>query len=165
MSFLSDVQTAVSTFIATVNNLVIQTGYLIDVITGPPTGTDSEVDVGPRILKTLSRVLLEVEASRAFNPRGLWSSGTTYAALDAVVDAGGTSYVSIQDTNLNHIPSSSPLWWMQLITADQAVTASDAAPSSPFSGKLWYDTSLPAPALFMWYDDGTSGQWIEMSGL
>ena len=161
MSLLSDVQSAVATFTSMVANLVTQTNYLISIITGPPTGAQSVVDVGPRTLKTLARVELEIQASNAFNPLGVWNSGTTYAELDAV-SSGGTAYVSIQDGNLNNNPASSPLWWMQLITADQSVTVSDAAPSSPFDGKLWYDTSLPSPGLFMWEEDVDTGQWIEL---
>jgi hypothetical protein len=162
MSLLTDVQTAVNTFVAKVAVLVTQTGYLLGVITGPPTGASSIVDVGPRTLKTLARIELEIQAGQAFNPRGVWSAVTTYAQLDAV-SSGTVAYVSIQNANLNHDPASSPLFWMQLITADQSVTVSGSAPSSPFNGKLWYDPSLsPYPGLFMWETDADSSQWIEL---
>ena len=56
---------------------------------------------------------LKVQASSAFNPRGTYSGATTYAKNDAV-DYIGQTYISIQDSNLNNTPLSSPTWWMPL---------------------------------------------------
>lgn len=43
----------------------------------------------------------------------LWNSSTTYDEND-VVYQDGVTYKSLQSTNLNHDPSSSPLWWVRV---------------------------------------------------
>ena len=43
-----------------------------------------------------------------------------------------------------------------------SVTTSDAAPSSPSAGDLWYNTS--AGGLFVYYQDANSAQWVEVVG-
>ena len=43
-----------------------------------------------------------------------------------------------------------------------SVTTSDAAPSSPSAGDLWYNTS--AGGLFVYYQDVDSSQWVEVIG-
>jgi len=158
MSLLTDVQTAATTFIAKVADLVTQTGYLIDVITGPSGGSGSLVNVGPRVLKTLSRTLLEIEASQAFTPRGVWSAVTTYAELDGV-SRNGVAYVSMADSNLNNPPESSPLFWMQLVPSVFVVVDTDA-PAIPFEGLIWIDKNSAAE--FAWMTDGDSSQWVEI---
>lgn len=41
-----------------------------------------------------------------------------------------------------------------------SVTTSDAAPSAPDDGDLWYETDTGS--MFVYYDDGTSQQWVEV---
>ena len=43
-----------------------------------------------------------------------------------------------------------------------SVTTSDAAPSSPSDGDLWYNTSVGG--LFVYYQDADSAQWVEIVG-
>ena len=43
-----------------------------------------------------------------------------------------------------------------------SVTTSDAAPSSPSDGDLWYNTN--AGGLFVYYQDANSSQWVEVVG-
>ena len=43
-----------------------------------------------------------------------------------------------------------------------SVTASDTAPSSPSAGDLWYKSDTNA--LYVYYDDGDSSQWVGVSG-
>jgi len=42
-----------------------------------------------------------------------------------------------------------------------AVTTSDTAPTNPDNGDMWFDSSVGKT--FIWYDDGTSAQWVQMS--
>jgi hypothetical protein len=49
-----------------------------------------------------------------------WSSATTYA-INAVVFVGTETYTSLQNSNLNHNPTSSPLWWK--LTQNEIVAA------------------------------------------
>jgi hypothetical protein len=53
--------------------------------------------------------------------------------------------------------SSSPVW--SAVTGS-SVTTSDTAPTSPGPGDLWYDSDTGF--VFVYYDDGTSSQWIEI---
>lgn len=41
------------------------------------------------------------------------------------------------------------------------ITTSDTAPSNPSNGDMWFDSSVGKT--FIWYDDGTSTQWIQMN--
>ena len=41
------------------------------------------------------------------------------------------------------------------------VTTSDTTPSNPSNGDMWFDSSVGKT--FIWYDDGTSTQWIQMN--
>ena len=71
--------------------------------------------------------------------QGTWSASTTYA-LDDAVQFNGTSYISLQASNLNHAPDSSPTVWSVLATGLQSYAAvthqwinaimSNGAPSS-----------------------------------
>jgi hypothetical protein len=45
------------------------------------------------------------------------------------------------------------------ITTGGGVTVSDTAPSSPGTGDLWWDSSVGA--MFVYFSDGTSSQWVE----
>lgn len=47
------------------------------------------------------------------NPLGLWSSIVTYSRLDMVTDGNGSSFVSLSDLNLNHLPADAT-WWLQV---------------------------------------------------
>lgn len=55
----------------------------------------------------------------SFTPRGAWDAGTSYSQND-VVSNSGNSYISMQDTNLNHDPDDAleptpdNTWWMTL---------------------------------------------------
>lgn len=53
------------------------------------------------------------DTSAPLNPRGVWSSGTTYAVND-LVTFSGSSYLSIISGNMGHEPDTSPSDW-QLI--------------------------------------------------
>ena len=52
-----------------------------------------------------------VLVAMGFRPRGAWSGATTYRRND-VVSVSGTSYISLQDANLNNAPASLGAWWM-----------------------------------------------------
>src|SRR5689334_4591189 len=51
-----------------------------------------------------------------------WSSSTTYAIGNLVTDnLNNTQYVSLQNSNLNHQPSTSPTWWANVISSSKLV--------------------------------------------
>lgn len=52
-------------------------------------------------------------SSTATNANANWSSGTTYS-IGQLVSYNNRTYESLQNTNLNHIPSSSPTWWLDI---------------------------------------------------
>ena len=49
--------------------------------------------------------------------QGSWSAATTYAVGDAVSYSDGSSYVSLQSGNLNHLPLGNPAFWAVLAQA------------------------------------------------
>ena len=51
--------------------------------------------------------------------------------------------------------------WLQTSMSSRVVTTSDTAPSSPTNGDMWMYTV--DGTCFIYYDDGTSGQWVEQS--
>jgi len=51
----------------------------------------------------------------AYTPRGAYSSATTYAQGDEATD-GSVLYISLQSSNTNHTPASSPTWWQPVAT-------------------------------------------------
>lgn len=59
---------------------------------------------------------------RGLTWQGTWSSATTYALNDAIL-FNGTSYISIQASNLNNQPDVSPTFWNVLASGIQAYTA------------------------------------------
>jgi hypothetical protein len=42
------------------------------------------------------------------------------------------------------------------------VTTDDVPPAAPVDGALWWDSA--STTLFIWYDDGDSAQWVQISG-
>lgn len=61
-----------------------------------------------------TRTVFETVATEAVPSLGAWSAVTTYNAGDVVhLGASFTPYTSLQGTNLNHNPSSSPTFWVQ----------------------------------------------------
>lgn len=51
----------------------------------------------------------------AYTPRGAWSAATTYLQGDEATDVS-ILYISLQSSNLNHVPASSPTWWQPVTT-------------------------------------------------
>lgn len=43
-----------------------------------------------------------------------------------------------------------------------AVTISDAPPANPIVGQLWWESD--SGNMFIWFNDGTSAQWVHVSG-
>lgn len=80
------------------------------------------------------------------NPFGLWDATVTYTddrsasnIVQSPVD--GNYYISLQDNNLNHEPSVSPLWWSTFLTADQQIfTSSDTWTKA--AGVNWVQVEL-----------------------
>lgn len=67
--------------------------------------------------------------------QGLWSAATTYNRLD-MVSYGGSSYVSLVDSNLNNDPSTSTSEWA--LSAQKATLHMAATPpTGPNSGDMW----------------------------
>ena len=107
------------------------------------------------------------------------SSGTnttqlaTTAFVQAAVSGAGSYNDAAVDTHLNTGTASanevlswngSDYDWVAQSGGGggASVTTSDAAPSSPSAGDLWYNTS--AGGLFVYYQDANSSQWVEVVG-
>ena len=107
------------------------------------------------------------------------SSGTnntqiaTTAFVQAAVTGGGSYNNASVDSHLNTNTAStnevlswngSDYDWVAQSGGGggASVTTSDAAPSSPSAGDLWYNTN--AGGLFVYYQDANSSQWVEVVG-
>jgi Collagen triple helix repeat (20 copies)/Chaperone of endosialidase len=47
--------------------------------------------------------------------------------------------------------------------ASAVLTVSDTPPPSPSQGTMWFDSVLPA--MYVWYDDGSSAQWVTANAM
>jgi len=65
-------------------------------------------------LVNVSNLPVIANAIMNISPKGAWNSGTTYAQYETVV-YGGSTYVSLQNTNLNKQPDTQTAWWALLI--------------------------------------------------
>jgi len=54
------------------------------------------------------------------------------------------------------------LEYADAVASGASVTSSDTAPSSPSAGDLWFDSTTGE--LLVWYVDGSSNQWVGVSG-
>jgi hypothetical protein len=52
--------------------------------------------------------------------------------------------------------------WSVIAGQFQGAMPSDAAPSNPVPGQLWWESDTGA--LFIYYDDGNTQQWVQISG-
>ena len=88
-------------------------------------------------------------------------NGTTYlqanVTLNAALIANGSSGTAGQVLSSNGTVT----YWATASGGSSAVTTSDTAPGSPTDGTLWWNSSLGK--MFIYYDDGTSSQWVESS--
>ena len=110
------------------------TGYAPQYIVaaGPPTAgvgnngdmyiNSSTADVfGPKTAGTWGSVQCNIRGIAgppgvSYAPQGAWSSTATYAQGDEVTDVN-IIYIALQSTNLNHVPASSPAWWMPIASS------------------------------------------------
>ncbi len=67
--------------------------------------------------------------------KGPWSSGATYAMGDSVFYSG-SSYISLQDVNLNHQPDTSPSWWDLLAEEGADGAAGQGVPTGGTAGQV-----------------------------
>lgn len=82
------------------------------------------------------------------------------------ITTSGTPTVSLPDGALAIDTTNSLLYirtggvWEIASGGGASVTTSDAAPSAPEDGDLWYETD--SGAMFVYYDDGVTQQWVEV---
>lgn len=69
-------------------------------------------------------------AGTSVNWTGAWLSGTTYSVDDGVSDVG-VAYVSLMNSNLNHIPASSPTYWQVISQVGAIGPTGPSGPSGP----------------------------------
>ena len=113
------------------------------------------------------------EAPTAASGTNTTQIATTAFVQSAVSASGGYTDASV-DSHLNR-SSASPNEVLSWNGSDYdwvaqsggggggaSVTTSDAAPSSPSAGDLWYNTN--AGGLFVYYQDANSAQWVEVVG-
>lgn len=70
------------------------------------------------IIKPIPFVNSQLISTTAVNAEANWSSGTTYS-LNTVVTYSGKRWISLQASNTNHQPDTSPSWWLDLGASNQ----------------------------------------------
>lgn len=71
-------------------------------------------------------------------PKGAYAAGTDYAVGD-LVSYQGSSYVMYVDAAAGTAPTDTSKW--MVLALGYNITVSDTAPSDPFVGQIWVDTS------------------------
>ena len=107
------------------------------------------------------------------------AEGTNLYYTDARVDAritaanivSGSSIDDLSDVDTTTVAPTDGqalVWdntnskWVPGASAGSSIDVSDIAPSSPSDGDLWFDSS--ELKTFIYYNDGTSSQWVEAAG-
>lgn len=94
----------------------------------------------------------------AFEAAGGLITLTTSGAPTATLGDGA---IAIDTTNDTFYFRSNGTW-QEVSGGGASVTVSDAAPSSPDPGNLWYESDTGS--MFIYYDDGSTSQWVEVGG-
>ena len=116
--------------------------------TGIPTATTAPSGTNTTQLATTAFVQSAVSGSGSYND----------AAVDTHLNTGSANTNEVLSWN-----GSDYDWVAQSGGGGGAsVSTSDAAPSSPSAGDLWYNTN--AGGLFVYYTDADSSQWVEVVG-
>jgi hypothetical protein len=99
---------------------------------------------------------------------GLWIN-TTLSGGGGPIALDGLSDVSITSPSTGQVLKYNGTAWVNDTDATggggggaATLVVSDTAPSSPTQGTLWFNST--DATLMMWYEDGTSNQWIEIVG-
>ena len=154
---------------ATLNTLNELAAALNDDASFSTTVTNSIATKAPLASPALTGIPSAPTASSGTNTTQL---ATTAFVQSAVSGAGSYNNAAV-DTHLNTSTAStnevlswngSDYDWVAQSGGGggASVTTSDAAPSSPTAGDLWYNTS--AGGLFVYYQDANSAQWVEVVG-
>ena len=155
---------------ATLNTLNELAAALNDDASFSTTVTNSIATKAPLASPALTGIPSAPTASSGTNTTQL----ATTAFVQAAVSGAGSYNNAAVDTHLNTSTAStnevlswngSDYDWVAQSGGGgggASVTTSDAAPSSPNAGDLWYNTS--AGGLFVYYQDANSAQWVEVVG-
>ena len=154
---------------ATLNTLNELAAALNDDASFSTTVTNSIATKAPLASPALTGIPSAPTASSGTNTTQL----ATTAFVQAAVSGAGSYNDAAVDTHLNTGTAStnevlswngSDYDWIAQSGGGggASVTTSDAAPSSPTAGDLWYNTN--AGGLFVYYQDANSSQWVEIVG-
>ena len=142
-------------------------------------GVPSSVDPTQQVLLIPSAI--DTGATAPSNPQvgTLWFDGSTLNIWDGtgwvVAGAPGTAvgptpppnpgegdlWFNTDDDTLNVFDGTS---WVQ-VSGGPTVVIQDTPPLNAQDGDLWWDSSPGSGQLFIWYDDGTSAQWVAASSV
>jgi len=113
-------------------------------LTGTPTAPTASSGTNTTQIATTAFVQQEVTAAGSYNNASVDTHlNRSTASTGEVLSWNGTDYD----------------WIAQAAGGGASVTISDAAPSSPSAGDLWFDST--GLALYVYYNDGDSSQWVQ----
>ena len=129
------------------NSLALKAPLASPALTGTPTAPTASSGTNTTQVATTAFVQSAVSGAGSYND----------AAVDTHLNTGTASTNEVLSWN-----GSDYDWVAQSGGGGASVTTSDAAPSSPSAGDLWYNTN--AGGLFVYYQDANSAQWVEIVG-
>ena len=122
------------------------------------------VDSAPGTLNTLNELAAALNDDANFATTVTTSLGLKAPLASPALTGTPTAPTAASGTNTTQIATTA---FVQSAVSGlggggASVTTSDAAPSSPSAGDLWYNTD--AGGLFLYYTDTDSSQWVEVVG-
>lgn len=125
--------------------------------------TGSFTDLTQRTLANLT----DVSTVGAVNGHILKYNGSSWESAPDIINLEGLSNVSITSPTNGQVLKYNGTSWINDTDisgsggGSSSVTVSDTAPSNPSSGDLWYKSD--EGQLKVWYEDGSSNQWVDTS--
>tara|TARA_B100000579_G_scaffold137309_2_gene111427 strand:+ start:21697 stop:24372 length:2676 start_codon:yes stop_codon:yes gene_type:complete len=125
--------------------------------------TGSFTDLTQRTLANLT----DVSTVGAVNGHILKYNGSSWESAPDIITLEGLSNVSITSPTNGQVLKYNGTSWINDTDisgsggGSSSVTVSDTAPSNPSSGDLWYKSD--EGQLKVWYEDGSSNQWVDTS--
>jgi len=134
-------------FSTTVTNSIALKAPLADpALTGTPTAPTATSGTNTTQIATTAFVQQELTATGSYNDSSVDTHlNTSTASSGEVLSWNGTDYDWVAQSSGGG--------------GGASVTVSDAAPTSPSAGDLWFDST--GLVLYVYYNDGDSSQWVQ----
>lgn len=93
-----------------------------------------------KVIRPIAYQSSMLQSTTATEATAAWSSGTTYAIGNRVI-SGIKKYESLQNSNTNHTPATSPTWWIE-VGSDNRHAMFDGHADSPTTATTTFKTTI-----------------------